>query len=328
MSLLKIVQLRKTFGDLVAVDDVGFEVASGEIFGLLGPNGAGKSTSMMMLAGLLDADSGSIFLDGLPLRRSDRLQRRSLGVVPQELSIYPNLTARENLYFFGRLYGVQRSTLRKRVASVLEQIGLSDRADDLTGTFSGGMKRRLNFGAALLHEPRLLILDEPTVGVDPQSRAHLLECIRRLRADGVSVIYVSHYMDEVEAICERIAIIDHGRMVACDRIDTLLSQTDSSLILKFASLPETLVTEIGRRFASRAKIRPAGEGQRFPAIILSNFEGKESAKEAQKSGSLQELLSSVLSVVETSGAKLLSVESEEPNLERLFLQLTGHRLRD
>ena len=197
MSLLEVNRLKKSFGTHLAVDEVSFTVGNGEILGLLGPNGAGKSTTIMMLAGLIEPDSGNIVLDGHTLSHSDRKSRQQMGIVPQDLAIYPNLTARENLRFFGGLYGLTGSDLRSRITEVLSQTGLADRQNDLTCEYSGGMKRRLNFGVALLHRPRLLILDEPTVGVDPQSRAHLLDCVRQLASGGMSVIYCSHYMEEV-----------------------------------------------------------------------------------------------------------------------------------
>src|SRR5580693_5413258 len=224
MNLLEVCNLRKTFGNLVAVEDVSFSVAAGEVFGLLGPNGAGKSTTMNMVVGLLAPDSGSIRLDGRELAPENRDLRMALGVVPQDLAIYPDLTARENLDFFGRLYGIRGRELKSRISEALSRTGLTSRANDRAANFSGGMKRRLNFGVALLHRPKLLILDEPTVGVDPQSRAHLLDCVRDLSREGIAAVYASHYMEEVETICQRVAIVDHGRVLACDHIKTLLSK--------------------------------------------------------------------------------------------------------
>ncbi|GAB4140834.1 MAG: linearmycin resistance ATP-binding protein LnrL [Planctomycetaceae bacterium] len=328
MSLLEISHLRKSYGELVAVQDVGFSIERGEIFGLLGPNGAGKSTTMMMLAGLIPPDSGTITLKGELLHAEDRARRKILGVVPQELSIYPNLTASENLRFFGRLYGVSHSELKTRMDSVLARIGLSDRSGDLTDTFSGGMKRRLNFGAALLHEPELLILDEPTVGVDPQSRSHLMDCIRDLAEEGVAVLYASHYMEEVEALCSRIAIIDHGQMVACDRLDVLLSQTESRLELTIDQLPDNF----NEWLASGVEVHPADAQHRHPRITLNNptapLENKSRDGDQGHHPSIHTRLLHILNLIEETGAKLISVDSQDANLEQLFLQLTGHRLRD
>ncbi|MEM1062665.1 MAG: ABC transporter ATP-binding protein, partial [Planctomycetota bacterium] len=198
MPLLEVRNLRKRFGRTVAVEDVSFAVEPGEVFGLLGPNGAGKSTSMMITCGLLKADAGEVLVAGRKLTPRSRTLKRELGLAPQELAIYPELTARENLRFFGKLYDMGRRSLADRVGEILDRIGLTARADDPAGTFSGGMKRRLNFGIALLHRPAVVILDEPTVGVDPQSRAHLLEAVRDVASEGVAVVYVSHYMEEVE----------------------------------------------------------------------------------------------------------------------------------
>ena len=217
-SLLEVDNLVKKYGDLTAVDRLSFDVEPGEAFGLLGPNGAGKSTTMMMICGLLAADSGEIRLEGRRLDRTRPESRQRMGVVPQDLALYPDLTARENLMFFASLYHLSGSQLRKKVDEALERVGLTARADDFAETFSGGMKRRLNFAAAVMHDPVLLILDEPTVGVDPQSRAHLIECIRSLQRSGTAIIYASHYMEEVQIVCTRAAIVDHGRLLACDTI--------------------------------------------------------------------------------------------------------------
>ncbi|MEX0851689.1 MAG: ATP-binding cassette domain-containing protein [Bauldia sp.] len=214
MPVLEARHLRKVFDGFVAVDDVSFAVEPGEVFGLLGPNGAGKSTTMMMLAGLLPPDAGTVLIDGQAFHPRDRALRRTLGVVPQDLAIYPELSARENLEFLGRLYGVRGADLRDRIAEVLERIGLAGRADDRVGDLSGGMKRRLNFGAALLHRPRVLILDEPTVGVDPLSRRELWEIILRLVSDeGLTVLLSTSYLDEAER-CQRVAVMHGGKVLA------------------------------------------------------------------------------------------------------------------
>src|SRR5262245_28163715 len=206
MSLLEVSHLRKSYGATRAVDDLSFSVDAGEIFGLVGPNGAGKSTTMMILAGLRQADAGTVTIAGYAAGKGDHALQRILGVVPQDVAVYSDLTARENLEFFGEIYGLSGDDLKQRIERVLKDVGLTSQADHFVHTYSGGMKRRLNFGVALLHDPRLVILDEPTVGVDPQSRSHLLECVRQLAAGGVAVIYASHYMEEIEAICQRIAV--------------------------------------------------------------------------------------------------------------------------
>ena len=204
------------------------------MFGLLGPNGAGKTTLLSILACLIDPSAGSVRLFGKPLDRHDFETRRRIGIATQDTSLYPELTARENLTFFGQLYGLRGPDLAKRVDEVFDVHGLTDRADDRVSTFSGGMRRRLNLGAAVVHRPRALYLDEPTTGVDPQSRHHIFEEVRSLNAAGVTVIYTSHYMEEVEALCPRIAILDHGSVIACDTRTNLLRRLDGTLTVRVA----------------------------------------------------------------------------------------------
>jgi len=316
MSLLEVNRLKKSYGTHLAVDEVSFSVGNGEILGLLGPNGAGKSTTIMMLAGLIEPDSGNMMLDGGLLSHADRKSRQQMGIVPQDLAIYPNLTARENLRFFGGLYGLSGSELRSRITEVLSQTGLSDRQNDLTCEYSGGMKRRLNFGVALLHRPRLLILDEPTVGVDPQSRAHLLDCVRQLASEGMSVIYCSHYMEEVQELCDRVAIMDRGKLLACDRIDRLLGKLASRLRLH-------LVDASGELRARLTEIPGVTLQQCEDHLILSI-----ATRNPEENQTLLETLTAVLHAVRDAGGKLTTVESDEPDLERLFLQMTGSRLRE
>lgn len=314
MSLLEVKNLRKTYGSLVAVEDVSFTVEAGEIFGLLGPNGAGKSTTMMMLAGLVRPDAGSVHLDGQEMAPDNRESRTILGVVPQELAIYPDLTARENLDFFGRLYGLRGRELKERIDMALERTALTSRADDASGHFSGGMKRRLNFGVALLHHPRLLILDEPTVGVDPQSRAHLLDSIRELSNDGMAAIYASHYMEEVQSICRRVGIIDRGRMLALGNLDELLGRLSAELHL-YISKPREGFAE---KLKGLGELRPSNNG--VATIVVSGSKLNKS--------NLNETLAKVLSLIENANIELKKIETSDPNLERLFLELTGSRLRD
>ena len=316
MSLLEISHLRKSFGDCLAVDDVGFHVEAGEVFGLLGPNGAGKSTTMMMLAGLVDPDAGSIQLDGHVLGRRDGRLRTTMGVVPQDLALYPDLTARENLRFFGQLYGINRRPLALRIDEILEQTGLTDRAADLVGHYSGGMKRRLNFGVALLHRPRLLILDEPTVGVDPQSRSHLLDCVVALCAEGLAAVYASHYMEEVQAICQRVAVIDRGRMVAYGPLNELLGQLTADVCLHISPAGDHGLAE---KLEGIAEVRTAADNGTI--IVISRDLHADPRQ-------LRETLIAVLASLEDVGVNVETVETEEPNLERLFLHLTGHSLRD
>lgn len=313
MSLLEAFDLRKSYNGTPAVDGLTFAVEPGEVLGLLGPNGSGKTTTMTMLAGLLRPDSGRVVLSGKEFRPHDRELRALLGVVPQDLAVYLELTPRENLNFFGKLYGLQGETLQSKVANILEQTGLTKHADALVGTFSGGMMRRLNFGVALLHSPRLIILDEPTVGVDPQSRSHLLDAVRNQARSGVGVIYASHYMEEVEAICDRVAIIDHGKMLVYDRVDQLLGRLMPDLCLHVIETPQ-----LAARINGLAQLSPSADGQaaiHIPAI-------------ANGQGALNDRLQRVLAVMKECGSELNSIETQEANLERLFLELTGRHLRD
>lgn len=309
MPLLEVQHLQKRYGDHQAVADVSFALAAGEVFGLLGPNGAGKSTTMMMIAGLLVPDAGQVLLDDHLFVPSDPTHRRDLGVVPQDLAVYPELNAWENLRFFGRLYGLYGQVLEDRCRRVLEQVGLTDAAQRESGAYSGGMKRRLNFAIALLHQPRLLILDEPTVGVDPQSRAHLLDCVREVAAAGVGVIYASHYMEEVQALCQRVAIIDHGRMLAYDAVETLLKGMSAEMHVAIDS------RSVNGEFNDLATVTRNEEGKQ---TLVINGDRPDRAH----------VLREVLSRLERSGIAVERIETQQSNLERLFLQLTGKRLRD
>ena len=314
VPLLAVDNLVKKYGDLTAVDLLSFDVEAGEAFGLLGPNGAGKSTTMMMICGLLAADYGEVRLEGRRLDRTHPESRQRMGVVPQDLAIYPDLTARENLMFFGSLYHLSGSKLRRKVDEVLEQVGLTARADDFTDTFSGGMKRRLNFAAAVMHEPVLLILDEPTVGVDPQSRAHLIDCIRSLQQSGTAIIYASHYMEEVQVVCTRAAIIDHGKLLACDTIPQLLKQIPFEVELRLGQsrVPESL------SLGTSARIELDGD----EAVV--RFSTQDQSCEL----ALNRDVTNILTTLERHSINVRSIRTHEPNLERLFLKLTGHRLRD
>lgn len=315
-TLLEVTSLQKAFGDRCVVDDLSFSVQAGEVFGLLGPNGAGKSTTMMMIAGILEPDGGQIRLNGKVLSRADTQSRRHLGVVPQDLAIYNDLTARENLQFFARLYRLTGSVMNQRVDDALERVGLTPRADDLAGTFSGGMKRRLNFAAAVMHQPLLLILDEPTVGVDPQSRAHLMECVRSLQETGTAVIYASHYMEEVETLCSRAAIIDHGKLLACARIDELLKQIPYEVELRLTQsrIPESL------KLAQNVRVETGDQETDAILRVRTTDSFSESALHAQ--------VTELLRLLSDHKVTVRSIRTLEPNLERLFLQMTGSRLRD
>ncbi len=319
MSLLEVVDLRKSYGTHVAVDGLSFSVEAGEAFGLLGPNGAGKSTTMMMLAGLRAADSGSITIGGHSFDSGRDELKRILGVVPQDLAIYPDLTARENLNFFGRLHGIRGADLRGRIDRILQQTGLTQNADSYGRTFSGGMKRRLNFGVALLHQPRFVILDEPTVGVDPQSRSHLLDCVQNLCSDGVGLIYASHYMEEVETLCDRVAIIDKGKLLTSGTLDQLLSDSRADLHLRVRGRRARL----SPRLVGLADVEPETEVEGHTEVqVVLRRDRRDSAY------AINDRLTLVLEILKQAGAEMLSMETKEFNLERLFLELTGRRLRD
>jgi ABC-2 type transport system ATP-binding protein len=308
-AMLEVIDLRKRYGAIPALDGVSFSVDEGEMFGLLGPNGAGKTTLLSIVSCLLAPTSGEVRLLGKPLTARDRSARNLIGIVPQELALYEQLTARENLHFFGELYGIRGDLLRQRVKEVLKAIGLEDRADDRAATFSGGMKRRLNLGAALVHGPRLLLLDEPTTGVDPQSRNHIFEEVRRLNGFGVTVVYTSHYMEEVEALCTRIGIMDQGRLIACDTLKGLLQKLRGIIRFRVPNLT----------FALREHLKGLADAS------LTERTGRPLELECRD---VKTTLVRLVGVLNEAGVEPESLELEEPNLERVFLHLTGRGLRD
>jgi ABC-2 type transport system ATP-binding protein len=309
-ALLSISNLCKTYGDRRAVDGVSFNVQRGQTVGLLGPNGAGKSTTVGMICGLISSDSGAITLDGEPVGQGNNAAKRKIGLVPQDLALYDDLSANENLKLFGALYGLKGEALKKRCAEVLELVRLSDRANDKPATFSGGMKRRLNIAAALLHDPQLLILDEPTVGVDPQSRNAIFDTLEALKAQGRSLIYTSHYMEEVERLADHIVIIDHGKVLA-----------DES--------PSALYQRLPAQAALRAELTAPAAGL---ADAVSRLPGVTSA---QLNGAVLDIgladtthAASVLCWLAEQGHKLAHFATARTNLEDIFLSLTGRSLRD
>ena len=286
-----------------------FAVAKGELFGLLGPNGAGKSTLLSIIAGLSDATSGEVQFDGRPLNRSARLMRREIGIGTQDLAVYGELTARENLSFFGKLYGLKGQYLRDRIGVVLESIGLVDRADDRTSTFSGGMKRRLNLGVAIIHEPRLLLLDEPTTGVDPQSRNHIFERVRQLNSAGLTIIYTSHYMEEVQTLCPRIGILDHGRVIACDSRADLLKILGGTITL-------TVVKE------------PSATAERLAAVPGLCVDSTIGNTITLVGNDVVAALPAVVNALREANVEITELRTQEPKLEEVFLHLTKRTLRD
>jgi ABC-2 type transport system ATP-binding protein len=309
--ILEIRDLHKRYGQTVAVDHVTFTVERGEMFGLLGPNGAGKTTTLSIVSALLPPTSGSVVILGRQVTPRDRDLRRHLGIVPQDLAIYGQLTARENLRFFGELYGLSGRDLRQRADEVLAAIALEHRADRRADTFSGGMKRRLNLGCALVHRPELLLLDEPTVGVDPQSRNHIFEEIKRLNAAGVTVVYTSHYMEEVQALCPRVAIMDYGRVIACDRVTALLGSLLGKIRFRVPPSANGVLERVGRV--------PGVEG----VAERGGGRGVEVTCRDVKT-----TLAHVAAALAESGVELDAVETEEPNLEQVFLHHTKRDVRD
>ncbi len=309
--LLTVSNLSKSYGGRLAVDGVSFQVKPGQVVGLLGPNGAGKSTTVGMIAGLLRSDSGSVTLDGSVITPGNSAAKHKLGLVPQDLALYDDLPALENLKLFGALYGMGGAALKQRCAEVLEQVRLSDRAADKPATFSGGMKRRLNIAAALLHRPRLLILDEPTVGVDPQSRNAIFDTLEALKAQGMALIYTSHYMEEVERLADHIVIIDHGKVLADESPAGLYHRLPSQAALRaeLAQAPsDALLRELG---AQRGVTTVRANGATLD-IGLHDTAGAPA----------------VLAWLTAHAGAPLHFATNRASLEDIFLTLTGRTLRD
>jgi ABC-2 type transport system ATP-binding protein len=309
--MLSVTDLSKHFGEIRAVDGVSFSVSAGSIFGLLGPNGAGKTTTISMIAGLLPPAKGRIEVDGLDLATRASQAKRRLGVVPQEIALYEDLTARENLDFWGGLYGMQGRELAERRDRMLALVGLADRAKEPVRRFSGGMKRRLNLAMGLIHAPKLILLDEPTVGIDPQARVNVLDVVREIVAAGTTILYTTHYLEEAESLCDELAIMDHGRIHAQGTIEQLKAELgDGSLITVQGGFTggelQTTTEQLGD-----LRILELAEGR----ALLNLPRGRTS-------------IGRVLEVLYNSGLQLSDVTVKEPNLEDLFLKLTGRELRD
>jgi ABC-2 type transport system ATP-binding protein len=303
--------LTRSFGSLRAVDGVSLRILPGETFGLLGPNGAGKTTVISMIAGLLQPDDGTVTVSGVPMGRSSVTAKRHIGLVPQDLAIYPELSARDNLLFFGRLQGMHGRPLRDRVAEVLDLVGLADRAKEQSKKFSGGMKRRLNIGIGLLHQPDLLILDEPTVGVDPQSRNAILESVEALSGVGMAVLYTTHYMEEAERLCDRILILDSGQTQAEGTRDELLELTGDADRVHLSGSGDLAAAE-----GAVAGIPAVGSVHRDSLGLDLTVRGAPTA------------IALIVNAATGAGMKLSDVEISRPDLESVFLHLTGKALRD
>lgn len=311
--MLEANNLVKHFGDFAAVKGVSFHIERGEIFSLLGPNGAGKTTTISMLSTLLTPTAGDAIIGGHSITGNPIAVRKIIGVVPQEIALYETLTARENLLFWGRMYGLGGADLNQRVDRGLEQVGLSDRARSRVQTYSGGMKRRLNIAVGLLHSPQILFLDEPTVGIDPQSRRSIIDAIKELNQHGLTVLYTTHYMEEAQELSHRVGIIDHGLMIACGKQKELT---------QLVGQHETLSLHLGEEIdaAWLADIL-----RQLPGVIQSTAADHRVVLMVRVA---QEVLAPVISRTNELKLKIRSVDIQEPNLEAVFLHLTGRGLRD
>ena len=319
MNAIEVKNLKKFFGNLQAVQGVEFAAQEGEILSLLGPNGAGKSTTISMLSGLLTPNEGDAFIMGHSIRNKPEAAKASLGVVPQDIALYPDLSARENLEFWGKMYGLRGAALKARVNEVLDIIGLKDRQKDAVGKFSGGMKRRVNIGAALLHKPQVVIMDEPTVGIDPQSRRHILDNVVELNRQGMTVLYTTHYMEEAAELSDHIAIMDKGKVIAYGTHDELIKLVNGQTRIDLTLNVEGLnvldswksvegVNGIDSTDGSSASLSP---GSVTVLVSDSNL-----------------VLPRLFEAAGKLGVRITSVDIQEPNLEAVFLHLTGRALRD
>ncbi|OIK08177.1 ABC transporter ATP-binding protein [Bacillus sp. MUM 13] len=311
MNVLEINSLTKKFGDFIAVDNMSLSVAEGEIFGFLGANGAGKSTTINMVAGLLRSHEGTIWILGKEMSKNSRFAKMNIGIVPQELAIYEELAAYENVRFFAGLYGLRGAELHERAAEALEFAGLKDKHKSYPKNFSGGMKRRLNIACAIAHRPKLIIMDEPTVGIDPQSRNYILASVRKLNEMGCTIIYTSHYMEEVEEICSRIAIIDHGKIIAegtKEQLTSIITKTKDILVEVKSANPEeiTAMKEI---------------------MGVENVQMEENLIKITSDAGVNNL-NKILEHFIKHGIEVRSLQEKAPNLETVFLTLTGRSLRD
>jgi ABC-2 type transport system ATP-binding protein len=310
-AVLKARNLVRKFGDLVAVDDVSFDVQAGKIFGLLGPNGAGKTTTISMVSGLLPPTEGSVEVDGIDLASHPRAVKERLGVVPQEIALYQELTARENLEFWGGIYDLRGGELRARVDELLGQVGLAERAREPVKNYSGGMKRRLNLAMGMIHQPRLLLLDEPTVGIDPQARIKILDIVRGVVKAGTAILYTTHYLEEAEDLCDELAIIDRGRILEQGTIAELKAHLgEGSLVTVQGAFKEAELREALRT---------------LPRLLpLELTDGKAMLSVPRDGAGVGNVLESLFSM----GVHFEDVTVKEPNLEDLFIKLTGRELRD
>lgn len=310
--MLKVRSLSKQYGESIAVDDISFTAEKGRIFGLLGPNGAGKSTTINCISGLMPPTSGNISVAGHDIVKEGRKAKAALGVVPQELALYEDLPAIENLNYWGKAYGLRGSELKSRVSDVLGYIGLADRAKDLPKTFSGGMKRRLNFGCGIVHKPKVLLLDEPTVGVDPQSRQRLFDMVEAERDAGACVLYTTHYMEEAERLCDSLAIIDHGKIIAEGTVAELKAQLGARDVLQLnGTFPDGSGAAVASRDITDLEIMTDDD-----AVLTMTLPAAS------------QHLPAIFDAIKSNGGTVTETSLRSPNLETLFLLLTGKELRE
>ncbi|TFH38522.1 MAG: ABC transporter ATP-binding protein [ANME-2 cluster archaeon] len=308
--MITVTNIVKKFDGYTAIDGISFDINRGEIFGLLGPNGAGKSTLISIMCCLLQSTSGKITIDGFDIKSEQLEIKKIIGVVPQEISLYHTLTAQENLLFYGKIYGLSGSSLKNRVETLLEMVGLTDRAHDIIEGYSGGMKRRINIAVALLHNPKILFLDEPTTGVDPQSRRRIYDTIQDLNRNGTTVLLTTHQMEDAEKLCHRIAIVDKGKLIALDTLQGLLDLVGESDIIHMIAreFPEKSVKSIEKM----NEVQKVSLDKDSMTIQLMN--GRKS-------------LAQIIDILISAGTQVESIQIKEPDLETLFLHLTGTRLR-
>ena len=308
--MLVVTELHKKYGAFVAVDSVSFRINDGEVYGLLGPNGAGKSSTIKVLSCLARPDGGHVQIDGLDIVAQQAQVKTRIGIVPQDIALYDDFSARENLEFFGRLYGMRGADLRKRSDELLEAVGLLERGKDHVGSFSGGMKRRVNIAAGLMHRPKMLYLDEPTVGIDPQSRRLILDLVKRLNTEGLTVLFTTHYMEEAEELCHRIGIIDFGNIIAEGTIPELRAVAGevSPIEIELRDVPNQQQLEALKPIVESLSV----DGHRLSLLCSDS----------------KTALPAILQSLAQTGARVHHLELDEPDLETVFLKLTGRRLRD
>ncbi|MBU3090528.1 ABC transporter ATP-binding protein [Clostridium sp. CF011] len=311
MDIVKIKGLTKKFGDFTAVDNIDFSIKEGEIYGLLGPNGAGKSTIINMICGLITTTKGSIEILGKDNQKNSNNAKRNIGVVPQDIAVYEDLTCLENVKFFASLYGLKGEELKKKAQEALEFVGLSDKAKSMPASFSGGMKRRLNIACAIAHTPKLLIMDEPTVGIDPQSRNHILDSVKKLNERGCTIIYTTHYMEEVEAISTMISIIDHGKVIVTGTKEELKAIVTDKNTVEVTVIDGTVINE-----------EQLKELKGVTNVLINENKVKiDSLKEINN-------LDKIILYFTDNGIPIKNIENKVPDLETVFLTLTGRKLRD